>query len=282
MSDSHGHFDAAAIQRGLKTSWLGKQVLFFPVIGSTNEEARRMATSGAIHGTLLIADMQTAGRGRMARRWVAPAGSSLLLSLILRPTLAPTHVQRVTMACGLAGADALEEVAGVAVGLKWPNDILIGERKVAGILTEMSTIGDQIDFLVVGIGINVNLDPADLAPACDTLEQRETLVQDPSLRSVAEHATSLQMEAGRIISRLELLWRFLERLEFWYARIPDYDLLHRAWSRKMCLVGRCVQVDMPGETVIGRVAGVDQYGALLLDTATGMQKRILAGDVSLR
>jgi BirA family transcriptional regulator, biotin operon repressor / biotin---[acetyl-CoA-carboxylase] ligase len=281
VSDRDERFDEMTIREGLQTAWAGRPLHFFPVIGSTNGEAHRMALAGAPHGALLIADRQTAGRGRMARRWLAPAGSSLLLSLILRPSLPPVRVQLATMACGLAAADTLEVVADVSAGLKWPNDVLIGDRKVAGILTEMSTIGDEIEFLVVGIGINVNLDPAALAPADDTPEEREALAQDPSLRAVAKHATSLYAETGRRVSRLKVLWRFLERFEFWYAQISDGNALHRAWSQRMCLRGRRVQVDAPGETLVGQVVGVDTDGALLLTLESGAQRRILAGDISL-
>ena len=282
MADCEETFDEASIRAGLPAGWVGRRVVFFPVIDSTNREARRMALAGAAHGTLLVADCQTAGRGRMARRWLAPAGSSLLLSLILRPKLPPARTQLVTMACGLAAVEAVEEVAGVSADLKWPNDVLIGARKVAGILTEMSTIGEEVEFLVVGMGLNVNLEPAALAPAGSSPEERQALSQDPSLRAVAARATSLQVESGRRISRLELLWRFLDRFECWYARIPEAHTLHRAWSNRMCLRGRRVQVEISGETIIGRVAGVDAYGALLLELESGEQRRIVAGDVTPR
>jgi len=277
-------FDENTIRRGLRTTWLGRNLVYYSEIGSTNDEARRLAEQGAPNGTLVICNHQTAGRGRMARRWMSTAGSSLLLSLILRPSLSPARVQIATMACGLAAADAIEDVAGVQAGLKWPNDLLIGDRKVAGILTEMATIGDKVEFLVVGMGVNVNLEPRSLISMAGEREDhiREALKQDPSLQDAATQATSLMLAAGRPISRLRLLWRFLEELEKQYKRIAVGGSPHKEWAKRMSLLDREIQVTFPGETIIGRAIGVDADGALLIELEDGTSRRILAGDVSLR
>ena len=132
---------AKAIVEGLDTQFVGRNPVYLPTVGSTNDEARRLAQAGAPEGTLVIADCQTAGRGRLDRRWEAPPGSSLLLSLLFRPPLAPHQVQQLTMVCGLAVVDAIEAATGLRAGLKWPNDVLIGEAKAGGILTEIVLAG---------------------------------------------------------------------------------------------------------------------------------------------
>jgi BirA family transcriptional regulator, biotin operon repressor / biotin---[acetyl-CoA-carboxylase] ligase len=270
-------FDAESIHAGLRTAWLGSELHYYPLIGSTNDEAKRLAGQGASDGTLLIADAQSAGRGRLKRRWVAPAGSALLLSLILRPPLEPAQAPRLTMICGLAAADALEQVAGVRAGLKWPNDLLIGDRKMAGILTEMATLGETLDFVVVGIGINVNARPARLADDADADAQR----QDPSLATLATEATSLAEEAGRPISRLELLWRFMELLEGRYRGVLSGESPFEEWSARLSILGRRIAVDLGREKIEGRAAGVDADGALIVELDDGTRRPVLAGDVAL-
>ena len=141
---------------------MGRTLVFLPETASTNDEARRLAESGAPDGTLVIADYQTAGRGRAARRWEAPPGSSLLMSLVFRPALVPQQVQRMTMICGLAIADVLESEYGLEPALKWPNDVLVGGAKVGGILTEVLLDAHRVECVITGIGLNVNLDPAEL------------------------------------------------------------------------------------------------------------------------
>jgi BirA family transcriptional regulator, biotin operon repressor / biotin---[acetyl-CoA-carboxylase] ligase len=276
-------FDQRTIQEGLRTRWLGRDLYFYPAIGSTNDEGKRLAADGTPEGTVLVADEQTAGRGRLQRRWMAPPGSSLLLSVILRPRVAPAQIQRVTMICGLAAADALIEVAGVVPDLKWPNDLLLQGRKVTGILTEMATIDMQVDYVVVGIGINVNIEPAYWAGPDDKDDSLwgVALAQDQSLIALAGEATSVAAAAGRPVSRLRLLWRLLEGIEARYERLRAGDSPHEEWSARLAVVGREVEVSTGSEVLIGRVAGVDADGALLLDTAAG-RRRVLAGDLKLR
>lgn len=276
--------DGVTIQRGLRTVWLGRNLVYYPAIGSTNEEAKRLADEGALEGTLVIAEEQIAGRGRMGRRWVAPAGSSLLLSMILRPRLAATESARVTMACGLAVVEAIEQIAGIQAGLKWPNDVLIGGRKVAGILTEMASAGAVVEYLVVGVGINVHGDPATFMK--NATGRRDTwqnaLEQDPSLADFAWRATSVSFEAGRPISRLALLWRFLEIFEKRYERVKAGDSPYREWAQRMAILGQCVRVSTSEGSYAGRAVGVDENGALILELVGGSRRHIVAGDVSLR
>jgi BirA family transcriptional regulator, biotin operon repressor / biotin---[acetyl-CoA-carboxylase] ligase len=279
----HEPLDAQTILAGLKTRWLGREVHYYPVIGSMNDEARRLAAQGALDGTLVIADEQTAGRGRMSRRWIAAPGSSLLFTLLLRPTLAAAQVGRLTMLCGLAAADACRDVAGVEPSLKWPNDLLLNDRKVAGILTEMASVGERVDFLIVGMGINVSGHPADLLTRCEAgpFSMSAALAQDATLSELGTQATSLEAEAGWRVSRRRLLCRFLELLEGRYKRLLAGESPYQEWSKRLGILGRPAKIVTAFEELRGRVLGVDPDGALVVERSNGEVVHVLAGDLSL-
>jgi BirA family transcriptional regulator, biotin operon repressor / biotin---[acetyl-CoA-carboxylase] ligase len=253
---------AELIERALSTQFVGRHVLYLATAGSTNDEARRLAMAGAPDGTLVVADYQSAGRGRLDRRWEAPPGSSLLLSLLFRPALALERVQQLTMLCGLATAEAIEAETGLAAGCKWPNDLVINERKVAGILTELELSGERLAYVVVGIGLNVNLDPA--------------VLPGPLLA----RATSLAAELGRPVTRLPLLLALLARVETRYQALSAGTAdLHREWASRLVTLGRPVTV-ADGETEwMGMAEGVDNDGALLVRPPGGEPRRVVAGDV---
>ena len=224
---------------------------------------KELAAQGTPEGTLVVADEQTAGKGRLGRKWLAPAGTSLLLSLLFRPDLAPYQAQRLTMICSLAIADAIEGLTGLPVGLKWPNDIFIHGKKAGGILTESGTTGGRLDYIVVGMGLNVNL-------AISTI---------PELKDIA---TSLSQELGQQVSRLELLWKILEGIETRYNSLRRGESPHEEWAARLINLGRQVQVATPQGVLVGWAEGVNADGALILRTPDGQRKWILAGDVTLR
>ena len=260
----------ARIKSGLRTSLIGRHVVYCPSVGSTNDVAKELAEEGAPEGTLVIADEQTAGRGRLGRRWLAPKGSSLLMSLLFRPPLTPHQAGRLTMICSLAIADAIEEVTGLRTGLKWPNDILLGGRKAGGILTELGTTGERLDYAIVGVGLNVNLDVA----------------QFPE---IAPTATSLSRELGQEVPRLELLWAILAEIEERYLRLraeqPPHAggyLPHEEWAARLVTLHQQVRVTTPQGVLEGWAEGVDADGALILLLPDGRRRRLLAGDVTLR
>lgn len=255
---------AGAIQAGLTTAFIGQNLVYLPEVGSTNDAARLLAEQGAPEGSLVLADHQTAGRGRLARRWEAPAGSSLLLSLVFRPPLAPHQVQRLTMVCGLAVADAVEAETGLRVALKWPNDILIDGAKAGGILVELVSTGERVEFVIVGIGLNVNLHPADLPG--------ELLVP----------ATSLSQRAGREVGRARLLRALLQAIEVRYVALLQGHRPEGEWAGRLLTLGQRVSVSGAGSVVEGVAEAVDADGALLVRCAGGRLERILAGDVTLR
>lgn len=256
---------AVEILAGLKTRLVARNLIYLPETGSTMDHARRLAEQGAPDGTLVIADHQTAGRGRLGRRWQAPPAGSLLLSLIFRPAIASHQAQQLTMLCGLAVAEGVEAHTGLPVGLKWPNDIEIGGAKLGGILTEVELSGARISYAVVGVGLNVNLDPRQLTGP------------------ILARATSLSAELGAPVARLPLLWAVLHAVDARYLALgtggPE---LHTAWARRLVTLGRPVTISADETAWEGIAEGVDADGALLVRRADGRLERILAGDVTAR
>ena len=251
------------IKERLTTSFVGQALHHWEALPSTMDEAWRLALAGAPDGTVVLADEQTAGRGRLKRSWWAPPGSSLLLSLLLRPGWPARRAQRLTMVCSLAVCEAISVVAGVEAQVKWPNDVLIEGQKVCGILTELDLAGEQLGTAVVGIGINVNLD----------------FEGAPSLMSPA---TSLMLAAGRTVSRLDLLVTLLDGIERRYVATREGQSYHHEWAERMATLGREVQVSGVTEAWQGVAMDVDADGALLVRAKDGTIQRVLAGDVTLR
>jgi BirA family biotin operon repressor/biotin-[acetyl-CoA-carboxylase] ligase len=257
----------ARIQSALTTTLVGHPLYYWPQIGSTMDEARRLAEraapEGIPDGLVVLADEQTAGRGRLQRRWWAPPGSSLLLSLVLCPPLHARQAQRLTMICSLAVCDAIVAVSGLDAQVKWPNDVLLAGKKVCGILTELDLQGEQIRYAIIGMGLNVNVDfkaaPPLMAPA-----------------------TSVMTETGCPIPRLELLAALLASIERRYLALREGHSFHREWAERLATLGHQVQASGEHERWSGLAEGVDEDGALLLRLDDGRLQRVLAGDVTLR
>jgi BirA family biotin operon repressor/biotin-[acetyl-CoA-carboxylase] ligase len=260
MSTDESEFTAATLEAALHGLRFGVPLHFFESLGSTNDEARRLAEAGAPEGTLVAADEQTAGRGRAGRPWQTPRGVALAASFILRPALPPTRLGWLTMLGGLAAAEAIEAMAGVAAALKWPNDVLVNGQKVAGVLAESALEGERLAFVVLGIGVNVSAVPTG---------------------AVGFPATSLAEAAGRPVDRVALLRALAASLGQWYPRLED-ESLREAWAARLAWQGQPVVVHQGEATVQGVAAGVDADGALLLRLESGEERRVVAGDVSLR
>ncbi len=260
------------IEEALGPVTLWRKVVYLPTTGSTNDVAKDLAAQGAPEGTVVVADEQTAGRGRMGRHWLAPPGTCLLCSILFRPDLPPAQAQRLMMLCALSTVDAVEQTAGLPVALKWPNDLIIESRitnhesrnwrKLGGILTETGMKGERVEFTVVGIGINVNVALRDL----------------PSL---APNATSILAETGREVDRATLLAALLAGTEARYARLRAGESPHAEWAARLATLGQPVEVTTPAGTLAGAAEAVDGDGALLLRTLDGTLHRLLAGDVTL-
>jgi BirA family biotin operon repressor/biotin-[acetyl-CoA-carboxylase] ligase len=247
----------------LTTSFVGRSLCYREIVSSTMDDAWGLARADAPDGTVVLAEEQTAGRGRLKRCWWAPPGSSLLMSLLLRPGLPARQAQRLTMVCSLAVCEAVAAVTPVEAQVKWPNDVLIDGRKVCGILTELDVVGDQLQAAVVGIGINVNVSfegaPPLMAPA-----------------------TSLSLAAGRSVSRLDLLVSLLEGIERRYVAVREGRSYHRQWAKRMATLGQEVEVGGAAEAWHGTAIEVDADGALLVRAVDGTMRRVVAGDVTLR
>jgi BirA family biotin operon repressor/biotin-[acetyl-CoA-carboxylase] ligase len=250
------------IQSALETRFVGRPLYYHPTIGSTMDEARHLAERGATEGTVVLADEQLAGRGRLQRSWWAPSDTSLLLTLLLRPSLQPRQAQRLTMICSLAVCDALAQVGGVQAQVKWPNDVLVQSKKICGILTELELAGDGLHYALIGIGINVNTD----------------FSQAPSLMAPA---TSLLLETGRTVSRLALLAALLANIEDRYVALKAGASFRGEWAARMATLGQAVQASGTEERIQGTAIGVDEDGALLIQLSDGTVQRVLAGDVTL-
>ncbi|MCP4544041.1 MAG: biotin--[acetyl-CoA-carboxylase] ligase [Chloroflexi bacterium] len=258
-------FDSSKIQSALTTHTFGRNLVLLPRTGSTNDVAKGLVPQNAPDGTVVLADEQTAGRGRMERQWLAPPGTCILCSILFRPDLALAQAQWLTMLCAMAAADAVDQVAGLQVSLKWPNDLIIKTAKwtkLSGILTETGVTGERLSYAVVGIGMNVNVAPRDL----------------PSL---APDATSILAETGREVDRTTLLAALLAGVETRYARLQAGTSPHIEWAARLATLGQSVEATTSGGSLVGIAESVDDNGALLLRTPDGELHRLMAGDVTL-
>lgn len=255
-----------AVKRVLRTARIGSEIYVFDEIGSTNNEAKRMAMDGCADGAIFIADVQHSGRGRLANRtFVSPKGKGLLFSIVLRPKIKPTEASKCTLLAALAVTRAIRRYTGIECGIKWPNDILVNGRKLVGILTEMNADMDSVKYIVLGIGINVNI------PREDFPEELRTT------------ATSIEAELSAAADRFELLGAVCEELERSYEEMlaEGFAPILRAWKRYSVTLGQTVRVIAPDETYEGRAFDLDADGSLLVETEGGV-KTVLAGDVSIR
>lgn len=248
----------------LKTRGFGKRIIFLSELDSTNALARELASAGDPEGEVVVADSQNLGRGRLDRVWISPPGVNIYFSLILRPQMPMERVAQISLLAALALARSCSRVYSISPGLKWPNDVFLGGKKAAGILSEAQGDGGGVRFVICGVGINVNLDPGDLPP------------------EIRERSTSVSAFLGHPVPRTQLFQAFLEDFEEIY-----FDFLIRGlspfvpeWNRLSILEGKRIKVN--GERELeGVVVGLDPSGALRLNDQEGKPQVILAGDVSL-
>lgn len=244
----------------MPTRWLGQHIIFHERIGSTNDTAKQLADAGAPAGTVVIADEQTAGRGRMGRTWVAPPHSSLLMSLILRPTLEPAQASRITMAVALGACEAIHAATGLDAQIKWSNDILVRGKKLAGILIESGILGNRLEYVIAGIGVNVNFNAASVA-------------------GIPPEATTIADELGRTFSRVALAQAMLISIEKFYARIGTD--LRDEFSKRLATLNQLVRAQTPSGIVEGIAEAVNENGALIVRRADGTFIELIAGEVTL-
>lgn len=250
----------------LNTEIIGKQILTYTSVSSTNDTAKLLAVEGAAEGTVVVAETQTSGKGRQGKKWVSPAGQGLWMSVILRPTLKVGDMPLVALAAAVAVERAIARASGLQAGIKWPNDVVIGGKKLAGILVEMQSAKDKVNYMILGVGTNLELKHSDL----------------PS--ELVDRITSVHAAGGGLISREEYLVELIEELDKVYLQLcaGEFDLVLKAWRQKAVTLGSKVRAEGPNQLIYGIATDIDQTGALLVTTEDGQQVKILSGEVTVR
>ena len=258
-------FTRQALSDSLKDNPLVAGVHYFPAVGSTNSLAFQLAVNGASHGEIVVADAQTKGRGRLNRVWQSPPGANLYVSAILRPRIEPATAPQITLMAGVAAAELLSGYCPEGVSIKWPNDVLVRGKKACGILTEMKASAGAVDFIILGIGLNVNMDREDF---------------DDLLRGTA---TSLRIETGIAQDRLDVISRLFGFIEKWYRVFVQTGFagMRDAWLAHADILGRPIRVVDRDASQDGVVTGIDADGAILMRQENGSVQRVIAGDVHL-
>ncbi|MCJ8011051.1 biotin--[acetyl-CoA-carboxylase] ligase [Paenibacillus sp. KQZ6P-2] len=258
--------EALSLLKALKTSAIGRKVKMIESTVSTQEEARMLAEEGAPEGTLVIAEEQTGGKGRMGRKWYSPKGKGIWMSLVLRPEQPMHYMPQLTLLTGVAVCRAVRKVSSVEAGLKWPNDLLVNGRKICGILLESAAEDEYVRYCIAGIGISVNLDPEDYP------------------EELAGVATSLKIESGEQVERATLIASVLEEFENLYGLYQQegFGPIASLWEALSVTLGKPVTVNTARGLVEGTAAKLDQTGALLMDIGDGQLVPIFSGDVELR
>jgi len=253
---------ATGLMSRLKTKSLGRSLHLYDEIGSTQDAAKRLAEEGAPEGTLVIAEQQTSGRGRMGRSWLSPKYKGLWMSLVLRPNVPVLCTPQLTLLTATALCRSLRRQTGLEIGIKWPNDLLIDGRKISGILLESSAEEERLRHVVAGIGISVNLEPEDYPP---------------ELRS---KAVSLRMAAGRPLDRTETAAQFLESLEELYDiyRHDGFGPIRLLWEAWSVSLGKPAALKTPQGTVEGVPLGLSDNGALRVRTADGLVREVFSAE----
>ena len=255
----------AELKSRMQTEWAGREVIFLDTVDSTNNYAKRLAEDGAVHGTLVVADFQSGGKGRRGKTWVTPRGTTIAMSIVVRPQIRPEKASMFTLVIGMAAAKAVQEVTGLSAQIKWPNDLVVNGKKLSGTLTEMSTELEGIHYVVIGTGINANI------------------AEFPE--EIKEIATSLQVELGHPVDRGAIICACMTAFEEYYEKFiekQDMSLLIEDYQKLLVNKDQEVRVLEPGNEYNGIARGIDELGQLLVETADGHIEKVYAGEVSVR
>jgi BirA family biotin operon repressor/biotin-[acetyl-CoA-carboxylase] ligase len=242
----------------------GRELLLYETVDSTNSIALSLSARVG-EGAVILADSQERGRGRLGRSWISPPGVNIYMSIVLRPSIRPSDATLITLMAGVACAIAIRRVTGVAVSIKWPNDLIASGKKLGGILTELKTDGKKIDVAVIGIGINVNMDP-DQLPG-----------------DIKKIATSLKNETGRLYAREDVAAEILNEIDLWYMSLKkmDREKILFSWRQLTSTLGREVVVTAGHETCRGFAESIDDEGMLILRLQSGNTRKISSGDLTI-
>lgn len=265
LVESGDVYTEAEIKSLMKTEWAGRNLVFLDEVDSTNNEAKRLAEQGAPEGTLVVSELQSAGKGRRGRNWKSPKGCGVWMSLLLRPEFGPEYASMLTLIAALAAEEGIRRVTGLECSIKWPNDIVISGCKLVGILTEMSTDVDSIQHVVVGIGINAN-----------TVEFPE---------EIRATATSLAIASGAPVKRAELVAAVMAAWEKYYEiflKTLDLSLLRETYNQRLANCGREVRVLAAKGEYTGLSHGINDTGELLVELEDGKIREVMSGEVSVR
>jgi BirA family biotin operon repressor/biotin-[acetyl-CoA-carboxylase] ligase len=264
LESSTSHLIPHEIQRRLRTTFIGYDMRYYDKTSSTNAVARDLTAHqdpATLHGTVIVAEEQTGGTGRMGRVWVSPGGG-IWTTIILKPHIPIDRLLMLTMVGSLAVVRAIKKVTGIGTLIKWPNDIYVGKRKVGGVITALSAEGSMVHYVLVGIGIDVNVPIRNLPPR------------------LRDSATSLTSELGHDVDRIELLATLLREFELRYNQVEsgEYDTILREWKSLSCTLEHRVRIHLGTRTFEGEAIDIDDYGALMVRKDSGAVERVIAGD----
>lgn len=265
LLESGDVYNDSEIKSLLRTKWAGQKLVFLDEIDSTNNEVKRLAEHGAPEGLLVVADQQNTGKGRRGRSWASPKESGVWMSFLLRPSFEPNHASMLTLVAAMAVEEAVRVTCGLECGIKWPNDIVADGKKICGILTEMSTDVDSIQYVVVGIGINANT---------------ESFPEE-----ICATATSLRLNTGAAVNRAALAAEVMNAWEKYYERFMetlDFGTLKEEYNRRLVNCGRQVRVLAPRGEYSGVSKGINDVGELLVELEDGSVRAVISGEVSVR
>ena len=271
LIDSPDVMSKAEIESLVDTKWAGKNVVYYDEIDSTNNRAKEAGDNGAAHGTLFVADMQVAGKGRRGRVWKSPSGSSIYMTILLYPDIPPVKAPQLTLLMAIAVAEGIQEVTGLETKIKWPNDIVVNGRKICGILTEMSSEVQYVHYAVMGIGINANKEKFD-----ETLKDK---------------ATSIYLSTGKKVNRAKFTAAFADAFGGYYRRymqdgdlsafVEEYDELLANKDKEVIIYHGMVEDATPDKISRGIARGIDKDGSLLVEI-DGSVTPVMSGEVSIR
>ena len=269
------YIDIFEIKKHLKTNFIGKNIFYEEKVGSTNLMARELAVKGAKNGTVVIADTQDKGKGRNGKIWTSPKACNIYLSIILKPKFSPEAANGMTILAATAAAESIKEISSITPQIKWPNDILVNSKKVSGILTEMSTQNNIIEYIIIGIGINVNLKEEDIYEDIKNVATSLYIERTKELKQLNED--------NLFINRNNLIISFLNKFEKYYETFLSTGLssILQIYQKYFGMIGKDVEINSENHKIKGQVVGIDSKGALLLKTGENELEKVVSGELTV-